>query len=115
MAYPWLSRGHVRPPGQKGEKYSVSRGSATIVMLEEEGSNQGKTTVRLIRWTNLHAQKVTMNSSKTEPGKHMATVYATYELERKVGERGREGEGEGGERERGGGKKLFFHTKEGDR
>ena len=60
MAYPWLSRGHVRPPGQKGEKYSVSRGSATIVMLEEEGSNQGKTTVRLIRWTNLHAQKVTM-------------------------------------------------------
>ena len=66
----------------KREKYSVSRGSATIVMLEEEGSNQGKTTARLIRWTNLHAQKVTMNSSKTEPGKHMATVYATYELER---------------------------------
>ena len=52
----------------KREKYSVSRGSATIVMLEEEGSNQGKTTARLIRWTNLHAQKVTMNSSKTDPG-----------------------------------------------
>jgi len=65
-------------------------------MLEEEGSNQGKTTARLIGWTNLHAQKVTMNSSKTEPGKHMATVYATYEL---------------GERE----EKLIFHSKEGDR
>ena len=40
-------------------------------------------------------------------------MYATYELERKVGERGREGEGEGG-RERGGGKKIIFHSKEGD-
>ena len=78
----------------KREKNSVSRGSATIVMLEEEGSNQGKTTARLIRWTNLHAQKVTMNSSKTEPGKHMATVYAIYEVERKA--RGRERERERG-------------------
>jgi len=35
MAYPWLSRGHVRPPGQKEKKNSVSRGSAMILMLEE--------------------------------------------------------------------------------
>jgi len=35
MAYPWLSRRHVRPPGQKGKKNSVSRGSTTIVMLEQ--------------------------------------------------------------------------------
>ena len=46
-----------------------------------------------------------MNSSKTDPEKHMATVYATYELERKAGGMG--------ERERE--EKLIFHSKEGDR
>ena len=92
----------------KGKKYSVSRGSATIVMLEEEGSNQGKTTARLIRWTNLHAQKVTMNSSKTDPGNTWQQCMPFMSWKERPGEREREREREREE-------KLIFHSKEGDR